>query len=402
MKKVFIYFVLLFAFLNAEAQQGRFEAAKIITASPNASNLGKYGDYPVNYASGVPQIDIPLYTIKTTRLELPVSISYHASGIKVDEESSFIGLGWTLNAGGVITRVIKDKDDWGSYGFASRYNTIPDLTQNTEEGPGPAEISNSQQLKNEYDFYDKEPDLYMINVNGMSGTFVMDNEGKFISTDLDATIFTVNYISRTIVVTDKYGKEYRFGKSLDGNEAFEESSISYITGSGSVQPIPTTITSWYLTEIISADKTDTIKFTYQLLPISLSLTTNVDRYTFVPTPTAGITDARGTVHEGVSYSQRGGMIPNGRILEKIIFKSGYLEFSTVNDRQDVYYSGENSKQRARISGFSVYEHDNILHKRIVFKNNDHFNRSGTGNAIIPPPYRTPLLGRDKKLKIKWC
>jgi hypothetical protein len=80
-------------------------------ASPNAASLGKFGDIPVNYHTGIPSIGIPLYTIQDGNLSVPISISYHAGGLKVDEPSSSVGAGWALNAGGVITRTVKDKPD---------------------------------------------------------------------------------------------------------------------------------------------------------------------------------------------------------------------------------------------------------------------------------------------------
>ncbi|HLZ88470.1 MAG TPA: hypothetical protein VKQ52_14540, partial [Puia sp.] len=53
--------------------------------SPNAAALGKYGELPVSYYTGIPNINIPLYEIKTGSLDLPISLSYHAGGIKVEE-----------------------------------------------------------------------------------------------------------------------------------------------------------------------------------------------------------------------------------------------------------------------------------------------------------------------------
>src|SRR5258706_15772099 len=71
--------------------------------SPNATSLGKYGEVPVSYYTGIPNISVPLYSIKSRDLELPISLNYHAGGIRVEELASWVGLGWTLNAGGVIT-----------------------------------------------------------------------------------------------------------------------------------------------------------------------------------------------------------------------------------------------------------------------------------------------------------
>jgi len=71
--------------------------------APNVESLGKYGDVPVGHYTGVIDINIPFYTIKIKDYELPISISYHPSGIKVAEEASFIGLGWAFKGGGVIS-----------------------------------------------------------------------------------------------------------------------------------------------------------------------------------------------------------------------------------------------------------------------------------------------------------
>src|SRR5882724_12246390 len=80
-------------------------------ASPNAASLGKYGEVPVSLSTGVPNINIPLYEVKTGNISLPISIDYHAGGIKVEERASWVGLGWSLNAGGVITRVCRGTPD---------------------------------------------------------------------------------------------------------------------------------------------------------------------------------------------------------------------------------------------------------------------------------------------------
>lgn len=68
--------------------------------TPNAASLGKYGDIPVSHHTGVTNISIPIYTIQEGDINLPISLDYHSSGIKVDEVASWIGLGWSLNVGG--------------------------------------------------------------------------------------------------------------------------------------------------------------------------------------------------------------------------------------------------------------------------------------------------------------
>ena len=101
---------------------------KITPPSPNVSAMQRYGDIPVGLYSGVPNISVPLYEIKSDDITVPISISYHASGVKVADEASRIGLGWVLNAGGVISRNIVGKDDFSYNGGFYYHNTsTPDI-----------------------------------------------------------------------------------------------------------------------------------------------------------------------------------------------------------------------------------------------------------------------------------
>jgi hypothetical protein len=63
----------------------------VVMPAPNAAALGKYSDIPVSYSTGVPNISIPIYTVQDGSVSLPISLNYHASGIKV--VSLPVGLG---------------------------------------------------------------------------------------------------------------------------------------------------------------------------------------------------------------------------------------------------------------------------------------------------------------------
>ena len=73
--------------------------------SPEAAAFAKYGDFDVNMYNGVPNIIVPLHEIQGREFNLPISLTYDASGIKVDQMATWAGLGWNLNAGGRITRL---------------------------------------------------------------------------------------------------------------------------------------------------------------------------------------------------------------------------------------------------------------------------------------------------------
>ena len=73
--------------------------------SPEAAAFRKYGEYAVNEYTGNPNISIPIYTLSYKDIEIPIILSYDASGIKVDQEASWVGLGWNLMVGGCINYV---------------------------------------------------------------------------------------------------------------------------------------------------------------------------------------------------------------------------------------------------------------------------------------------------------
>src|SRR5687767_3004390 len=83
--------------------------------SPNAASLGLYGEVPVSLHNGVANISIPMYEINEGPIKLPVSLSYHASGVRPDVHPGWVGNGWTLNCGGMITRVVKGTPDEAAF-----------------------------------------------------------------------------------------------------------------------------------------------------------------------------------------------------------------------------------------------------------------------------------------------
>lgn len=184
-----------------------YELKTSIPPSPNAASLGKYGDIPVSYHTGIPNISIPIYEIKDGDVSLPVSLSYHASGIRVSEVASWVGLGWALNAGGVITRSIQHGPDEGPLpgkvnnpegiwdntprfytGYYRDGYTLPPGYEHAEAfNDGNATVSLSTQnamLDAAAGNSDTEPDIFFFNVGSYSGKF-------FFKVDVDTVEHTV-------------------------------------------------------------------------------------------------------------------------------------------------------------------------------------------------------------------
>lgn len=79
--------------------------------TPN-SNASNYINQPVNLHNGIPGIQIPIYTVRSGDITYPISLKYNAGGIKVSEESGWVGLGWSLDAAGTITQIVNGTDDF--------------------------------------------------------------------------------------------------------------------------------------------------------------------------------------------------------------------------------------------------------------------------------------------------
>lgn len=71
--------------------------------TPEAAAFQQVGDIPVGNYTGTMNLSIPLYTIECGDLKVPISLDYLGSAIHVDQEATWVGLNWMLNAGGAIT-----------------------------------------------------------------------------------------------------------------------------------------------------------------------------------------------------------------------------------------------------------------------------------------------------------
>jgi len=100
-----IFIVLFFVFLyGAQAQVP--EMPKNFP-SPNVFSFMQHTRIPISNYSGLPQVSIPIVNVSYKDLNIPIEISYQSSGFKPEQHPGWVGLGWNLNAGGVITRRIR-------------------------------------------------------------------------------------------------------------------------------------------------------------------------------------------------------------------------------------------------------------------------------------------------------
>lgn len=76
------------------------------SSTPSNDLSSTFTTEDVNNFSGSSKIQIPIYQIKLKGLTIPIALNYNNTGIKVNQNATWVGLGWSLNAGGVITRSV--------------------------------------------------------------------------------------------------------------------------------------------------------------------------------------------------------------------------------------------------------------------------------------------------------
>lgn len=241
--------VLMCLLCAAIAAQPINSALNVVEPStPNSASLLKYSDIPVSHFTGVPNINIPLHTVIDGELKLPISLSYHSAGIRVAETASKIGLGWTLQAGGMVSRMVRSRQDDAFNGYYS--NSQDQLT-----------ISN---ILNDSSI-DTEPDIFTFNFNGYSGKFIFKKDGSIEildDQDLKISVYyggqTLQRFQRFTIITPD-GNKYYFGLKQDGQFCGEKTKI--ITDD-SVAP-QFEISSWYLYRVESFDGKYSIDLNYE-------------------------------------------------------------------------------------------------------------------------------------------
>ncbi|MGB3466681.1 MAG: hypothetical protein WBA74_15485 [Cyclobacteriaceae bacterium] len=164
------------------AGQGLRPGGRSLSPSPEASALNKLIDNPISYYTGTPSINVPIYTIQMRELSLPIGLTYNASGLKVSDHASWVGAGWTLNAGGMINRTIKGLPDEFQLGELKGYFFQPSVIDQNGSYiedylfdcavPGNGEGRNLDLVSG--GAWDFEPDLYHYAVGGYSGKFLFD------------------------------------------------------------------------------------------------------------------------------------------------------------------------------------------------------------------------------------
>jgi len=269
---VVLALLLLFGNRTAFSQNG---SQQIIPESPEAYAFTKYDKQPVNLHTGLPEVQVPIYSIATRAgIQIPIGLSYHSGGIRVNEHATSVGLGWRLRAGGMISREVyglpdlegyprqypldSEYENYPGFGMADIHTSLAafGLWNNDDQPPCPEFWTQKQ--KDDYQYalevlglsntlgipqpksIDALADMFYYSSPTVSGKFIFDAAGE---------VQTMPYKPHRISKDPGLGGGFRI---LDENgNLFEYDVAATYLSTPIVDPYASFIEHWKLTKIVT-------------------------------------------------------------------------------------------------------------------------------------------------------
>jgi YD repeat-containing protein len=157
-QKIFLPFLLvIFSYTFAQERLGTENFIPV--NAPDITAFNQVNFLPISEYTGKPNITIPLYEIKIGSLKIPIGLTYNYGGVKVDAVASSVGMNWSLQAGGNVSRQVNGLNDLDVQGALNGSGTLGYLATAT---------SNCSQ----YMSIDGEPDVFLASAPGLNTKFI--------------------------------------------------------------------------------------------------------------------------------------------------------------------------------------------------------------------------------------
>lgn len=203
---------------------------KFYPQSPSTSSFEKFINIPQANYTGIHGFSVPIYNIAIKDETFPISIDYHGMGVNVNEIAGVVGLGWTLNLGGVnLSQEIRGYDDFTSLQIEN-LNKATDFWSNNLNPLLPNynydQYINAIKIAGGYEFltsgytgpgrpWELSPDYFSYSLLNNSGKFIKDKLHHlkgFHTIPKDDVSIHLNHTPNdfTFTLTDKNRIEYTF------------------------------------------------------------------------------------------------------------------------------------------------------------------------------------------------
>lgn len=328
MKYRIIILLMLCFWQNLPGFTQTVELSQFPYKSPEALSFQRYGEYEGGEYTGNPTISIPLYNLKYRDIEIPINLTYQGGGIRVNEEASWVGLGWNLAVGGCINHIPAGTPDtclprivpWNDYKTFFNQNPAP-YYQTNELNSHSSEALTSEIAKGKGEW-----DFYSVTLAGKSFLFFINpytNNPTIIGKDNEQ--YKIGYwdTNANWLITDDNGTEFYFANREIVND-----------GSGTIYT-----STWNLIKIKSQTGATAI-FNYSSLADVRFLPQVYQKFDFITGITPISTSQTGIIqgeYHGVGFSSQ--FTYNNYYMTKSYLSSITTDDQTItfslNSRQDI-------------------------------------------------------------------
>lgn len=403
MKALSLFFISMLSGLVIYSQnQNPLNLSNITPSTPEVSALGKYVDIPVGYSTGAPQISVPFHTLQAAAVSVPVGISYNASGIRVEEAATSVGLGWMLNTGASLSRVVHGLPDDDGNGYMYTTNKVRYILSLSTTS---SEYINIHTNLIPNGLLDVEPDMYIFSVPGYSGKFYYDQDSsRFILSPYQhiKIEYSVSGLNTGFILTLPDGVKCYFGISEDGSrtsyEYMNDQQITYHATSGSSQASNYNATAhtsaWSVLDIVSP-LNKAVRFYYTVMQAknfgragevtnyrgtsgcdaaTNSINASFFEQLYYKPVIQSIADERGSVEFIYASQVRQDVAMNEKALDSVIVKNSEQQRITTYSLQYEYTTSSDSTE---LVGLLAFTH--IARKRLMLK----AVKQANGGASMP-------------------
>lgn len=289
---------------------------RVTPQSPNLAAFERYGEHPVSLFTGLASIEIPLYTIQAGPISVPITLSYHAGGHKVTDAASWVGLGWSLQPGGAITRQQR--------GMADEAQTVGLLDRSIITDPYAYFNTPSCYNEDVRDYYerlatgrlDAERDIFSLRIPQKTNQFILPSQTNAQWLNPDVAKITFDRAANSFALTDEQGIRYAFATP-------ENTANGYPN-------------AWLISQIQAPQTADQIRFNYHPV-INYQRTHEIIESQTINDLNAGLLAAGESfppVKEGIVFASVSTAVA-GRLPQQVLFPGGKIEFILQStDRQD--------------------------------------------------------------------
>jgi YD repeat-containing protein len=271
-----IYSLLLIIFFITISQGQTNTDLRPAVKSPEVNKFEQYMNMPVNLVSGTPQVNIPIYTLEYGGMTLPISLEYDASGVKVESIASSVGQNWSLNVGGVVSRIVKGAPDDGDY-VVSGLNYDLNI-KGFYRDKGLTNLDNALGNGSTYGNFigwlqecakgkqDAQPDLFYFSTPQGGAKFVFNKNREVVYLENTDFIIKEDFMTnfRSWSATAPNGINYKFGltTATSNLDNIVEQNFTNQGKNDAVNHTNFSTNTWFLTEISSPITNNKITLNY--------------------------------------------------------------------------------------------------------------------------------------------